>query len=176
LNCVRKAEEIVFKQGLDKEYLPITGLGPFQKLSAELAYGKDSVPLKAGNIVTCQSLSGTGALRIGGQFLAKFYPGAKKIYVPSPTWGNHNAIFKDCGLEVAPYRYFKKDTNGLDFDGMVGDIKEMPQGSIILLHACAHNPTGVDPTPDQWAEISSICKTKGHFLFFDMVCFQVFNV
>lgn len=94
LNCVKKAEATVASQGLDKEYLPITGLADFQKLASELSFGSDCAPLKAGEIVTCQSLSGTGALRIGGQFLARFFPGAKKIYVPSPTWGNHGAIFK----------------------------------------------------------------------------------
>ncbi|KAJ3222011.1 aspartate transaminase aat1 [Clydaea vesicula] len=168
LNCVKKAEKIVFEQNLNKEYLPITGLAEFQKLSAELAFGKDSGPLNAGQIVTCQSLSGTGALRIGGQFLSRFFPGTKKIYVPNPTWGNHHAIFKDSGLETGLYRYFDKKTNGLDISGMIEDLKSFPAGSIILLHACAHNPTGVDPTPDQWADISSVCKSKGHFIFFDM--------
>ncbi|TPX46046.1 aspartate transaminase [Synchytrium endobioticum] len=168
LNCVKKAEEIIFNSKLDHEYLPISGLAEFIKLSLELAYGQDSAPLKAGTIVAAQSISGTGALRIGGVFLSRFYPGAKKIYVPTPTWGNHNSVFRDCDLEVGQYKYFDKNTNGLDFDGMIGDLKALPSKSIILLHACAHNPTGVDPTQQQWASISDVCKEKQHFTFFDM--------
>ncbi|TPX38597.1 aspartate transaminase [Synchytrium endobioticum] len=168
LNCVRKAEQIVFNSNMDHEYLPISGLAEYTKLSIALAYGSESVPLKAGNIVAAQSLSGTGALRIGGILLSRFYPGNKKIYVPTPTWGNHNNIFRDSGLEVGQYKYFDKRTNGLDFDGMIGDLKALPSKSIILLHACAHNPTGVDPTQQQWASISDVCKQKQHFVFFDM--------
>ncbi|TPX34456.1 aspartate transaminase [Synchytrium microbalum] len=168
LNCVKKAEEIIFNSKMDHEYLPISGLAEFNKLSIGLAYGDDSAPLKAGNIVAAQSLSGTGALRMGGIFLSRFWPGTKKIFVPSPTWGNHNNVFKDSGLEVGTYKYFDKKTNGLDFDGMLGDFKAMPNNSLILLHACAHNPTGVDPTKQQWAAISDVCKQKSHFVFFDM--------
>lgn len=100
--------------------------------------------------------------------MARWYPSAKKIYIPTPSWANHGAIFKDSGLEVEKYRYYNKDTIGLDFDGMVADIKAAPKGSIILLHACAHNPTGVDPTPEQWMEISEAVKSGSHFAFFDM--------
>jgi len=115
-----------------------------------------------------QSISGTGALRIGTAFLARHYPGAKTIYLPAPTWGNHIPISKDSGLEVKTYKYFDKKTVGLDFEGMKADIKAAPEGSIILLHACAHNPTGVDPTDAQWKELSDLMKEKKHFSFFDM--------
>jgi aspartate aminotransferase len=84
------------------------------------------------------------------------------------SWGNHGAIFRDAGLEVKSYRYFDKQTNGLDFAGMKEDLLKLPAGSIILLHACAHNPTGVDPTPDQWRELSKVMQGKGHYAFFDM--------
>ncbi|KAL2913322.1 aspartate transaminase aat1 [Polyrhizophydium stewartii] len=170
LPSVRKAEEIIASKKLDKEYLGITGDAQFTKLAAELAYGRDSEPLKAGMISTAQSISGTGALRIGGAFLGRFFQGAggKKIYIPSPSWGNHTPIFKDSGLDVAHYRYFDKATNGLDFAGMREDLNKIPSGSVVLFHACAHNPTGVDPTPDQWAEISRIAKQKNFTPFFDM--------
>ncbi|EIW69325.1 hypothetical protein TREMEDRAFT_68635 [Tremella mesenterica DSM 1558] len=168
LPSVQKAEKLLYEAKGDKEYLPITGLAPFTKLAAELAYGKESIPLKEGRLAITQSISGTGALRIGTAFLARFYPGAKAIYLPSPTWGNHIPIAKDSGLEVKQYKYFDKDTVGLDFEGMKQDIESAPEGSIILLHACAHNPTGIDPTEAQWKELSDLFKKKKHFPFFDM--------
>jgi len=115
-----------------------------------------------------QSISGTGALRIGGAFLARHYPHSKIIYLPVPSWGNHTPIFKDSGLEVRGYRYFDKKTFGLDFAGLKEDLQNAPEGAIVLLHACAHNPTGVDPTQSQWAEISDIVASKKLFPFFDM--------
>ncbi|CAG8446746.1 17656_t:CDS:2 [Funneliformis caledonium] len=168
LNAVRKAEEMILKDKLDKEYLPITGLASFTKEAALLAYGKDSEPLGEGRIAVTQSISGTGALRIGGTFLNRFYQHNKKIFVPTPTWGNHHAVFRDSGLEVGQYRYYDKLTNGLDFNGFVEDIQNAPKNSIFLLHACAHNPTGVDPTPQQWDQLSKIIKERNHFTFFDM--------
>lgn len=127
---------------LDKEYLPITGLATFTQNAAKLAYGADSLPLNQNavrftrsfcfgitltleiqQIAVTQSISGTGALRIGGAFLARHYPGAKIIYLPTPTWGNHIPLFKDSGLEVRSYRYFDKKTVGLDFDGLKEDLK-----------------------------------------------------
>jgi aspartate aminotransferase, mitochondrial len=115
-----------------------------------------------------QSISGTGALRIGGEFLTRFYPHAKKIYIPTPSWANHKAVFTDSGLEVVQYRYYNKDTIGLDFEGMLADIKAAPEHSIVLLHACAHNPTGIDPTQSQWKQISDAVKAGNHYPFFDM--------
>ncbi|ORY28059.1 pyridoxal phosphate-dependent transferase [Naematelia encephala] len=171
LPSVLKAEEILYKKMLDKEYLPITGLSDFTKAAAKLAYGENSKPLDENRLAITQSISGTGALRIGTAFLARFYPGAKAIYLPTPTWGNHIPIAKDSGLEVKQYkvkRYFDKETVGLDFEGMKADIKAAPEGSIILLHACAHNPTGIDPTEEQWKELSVLMKEKKHFSFFDM--------
>ncbi|KAJ3280994.1 aspartate transaminase aat1 [Borealophlyctis nickersoniae] len=170
LSSVRKAEKAIHESLLDKEYIPITGLAEYNKLSAKLAYGENSGPLSAGQIVAAQSLSGTGALRIGGEFINRFYQGngGKKIYLPTPSWGNHGAIFRDSKLEVGQYRYFDKKTNGLDFNGMREDIRNMPEGSVVLLHACAHNPTGVDPTQEQWAELSKLIQSKKHLAFFDM--------
>ncbi|UZJ53358.1 hypothetical protein CBS101457_002678 [Exobasidium rhododendri] len=168
LPSVRKAEELILGQKGDKEYLPITGLADFTKNAAILAYGKDSAPIKEGRIAITQSISGTGALRIGGAFLERHYPFSKSIYLPTPTWGNHIPIFKDSGLEVKQYKYYNKETVGLDLKGMLDDIKAAPNKSIILLHACAHNPTGVDPTKDDWKQISDVMKEKEHFAFFDM--------
>ncbi|EMD41819.1 hypothetical protein CERSUDRAFT_128978 [Gelatoporia subvermispora B] len=168
LTSVKKAEESLTADKLDKEYLPIAGLPSFTQAAAKLAYGADHQLVQTGSIAVVQSISGTGALRIGGAFLARFYPHSKTIYLPVPSWGNHTPIFRDSGLEVKGYRYFDKSTVGLDFAGMKEDLKNMPEKSIVLLHACAHNPTGVDPTPEQWIEISDIIREKGHFPFFDM--------
>jgi len=152
----------------DKEYLPITGLAEFTKKAALLAYGADSIPLKDGAVSITQAISGTGALRIGAAFLARHYPHSKVIYLPTPSWGNHRPIFVDSGLEVRGYRYFDKNTVGLDFEGLKADLRAAPEGSIVLLHACAHNPTGIDPTQAQWSEISDIVKERKLFPFFDM--------
>ncbi|KAI0043210.1 hypothetical protein FA95DRAFT_1498927 [Auriscalpium vulgare] len=168
LSSVKKAEESIRASNPDKEYLPITGLPEFTKNAAKLAYGEDSAPVKAGTIAVTQSISGTGALRIGGAFLGRFYPHAKVIYLPVPSWGNHTPIFRDSGLEVRGYRYFDKKTVGLDFEGLKEDLRNAPEKAIVLLHACAHNPTGVDPTPAQWQEISDIVKERQLFPFFDM--------
>ncbi|RUP33331.1 aspartate aminotransferase [Jimgerdemannia flammicorona] len=168
LSSVRKAEELILSKLLDKEYLGITGLPSFSQAAGILAYGEDNAVIKDGKLVIAQSISGTGALRIGGAFLERFYPYGKKIYLPNPTWGNHIPIFKDSGLQVERYRYFDPKTNGLDVAGFLEDIKNAPKNSIFLLHACAHNPTGVDPTQAQWNEISSAIKERDHFAFFDM--------
>ncbi|KIM66148.1 hypothetical protein SCLCIDRAFT_1211371 [Scleroderma citrinum Foug A] len=168
LNAVKKAEEKMAAAQLDKEYLGITGLASFTQNAAKLAYGVDSELLKQNAIAVTQSISGTGALRIGGAFIARHYPHAKVIYLPTPTWGNHIPLFKDSGLEVRRYRYFDSKTVGLDFKGMKEDLKSAPEGAIVLLHACAHNPTGVDPTQEQWKELSGLVAEKKLFPFFDM--------
>ena len=168
LPSVRTAEETVIQKKMNKEYAGITGVPEFTKAAALLAYGPDSAPIKEDRIVITQSISGTGALRIGGAFLERFYPHGKKIYIPTPSWANHAAVFKDSGLQVEKYRYYNKDTIGLDFEGMLADLKAAPEGSMVLLHACAHNPTGIDPSEDQWRQISKAVKEKGHYPFFDM--------
>ena len=168
LPSVKAAEKKVVESGLDKEYAGITGVAGFTKAASLLAYGPDSPAIQEDRVVITQSISGTGALRIGGAFLERFYPGAKTIYIPTPSWANHNAVFKDSGLKVEKYRYYNKDTIGLDFEGMIDDIRALPTGSLVLLHACAHNPTGVDPTQEQWKQISNVIKEKQHYPFFDM--------
>jgi aspartate aminotransferase len=166
LPSVREAERKVVDAKLNKEYAGITGVPEFPALAAKLAYGSDSPALN--RLAVTQTISGTGALRIGAEFLARHYPGDKKIYIPTPSWANHKAVFQDAGLKVEQYRYYDKKTIGLDFEGMLADVKAAPKGSIFLLHACAHNPTGVDPTQEQWKEISDVVKAQGHFAFFDM--------
>ena len=123
-----------------------------------------------------QSISGTGALRVGAAFLGRFYKqfldhhaeGARAVLMPNPTWGNHIPIFEDSGLKVGKYRYYDPKTCGLDIAGMLEDLHKAPQRSIVLLHACAHNPTGVDPTPAEWRKIADVVKERDHLAFFDI--------
>lgn len=122
-------------------------------------------------MLSLQTISGTGACHLGGLFLHRFYhpptPEAKTIYVSSPTWANHNQIFTNVHMPVKTYPYFNSKTCSLDFDGMLSGLKSAPEHSVIVLHACAHNPTGVDPTHDQWKQIAQVIKQKHHFPFFD---------
>lgn len=150
----------------DKEYVGISGIPQYRKAAATLAFGSRSEIID--RIAIVQSLGGTGALRIGGEFAHRFYPGTKKIYISNPSWANHRAIFEDSGFEIGEYRYYDKNTIGLDFEGMLADINNAPCSSFFLLHACAHNPTGVDPTQEQWKEIEASIKAGGHVAFFDM--------
>uniref|UniRef100_A0A336LIC0 Aspartate aminotransferase n=1 Tax=Culicoides sonorensis TaxID=179676 RepID=A0A336LIC0_CULSO len=168
LPSVLKAEARITEKKMDKEYAGIAGVADFCKYSILLALGDDCQRLKAGANATVQGISGTGSLRIGGAFLANFFPGPKEIYLPAPSWGNHTPIFKHSGLNVKSYRYYQPNTCGFDFQGALDDINKIPERSIILLHACAHNPTGVDPKPEQWAELSQLIKKRNLFPFFDM--------
>mmetsp|Transcript_57247 Transcript_57247/g.139580 ORF Transcript_57247/g.139580 Transcript_57247/m.139580 type:complete len:445 (-) Transcript_57247:125-1459(-) len=164
LPSVRAAEQEMLSTNENKEYLPIDGDQAFVEKALKFAYGQDA-PLD--RIAGVQTLSGTGACRIGGQFLSQFYTPSKTIYVPDPTWGNHHKIFKECGLDVQTYRYYNRKTNRLDLEGMIEDLESAGDGSIILLHACAHNPTGCDPNDEQWATLLNIVEKKGHLIFFD---------
>ena len=163
----------------NKEYLPIEGDSEFLRVALQFAYGTDLV--QDLSIAAVQTLSGTGACRIGGHFLQQFVRSSDlssnnnnnpqtttpTIYIPVPTWGNHWKIFHECGLKTRPYRYYDAATNRLDFPGLMEDITNAPDQSIILLHACAHNPTGCDPTPDQWMQIANVMAQKRHVCFFD---------
>ncbi|CAD5208437.1 unnamed protein product [Bursaphelenchus xylophilus] len=167
LPSVRKAENAIIAQKLDKEYTTIAGIPEFTANAIKLALGADNPVIAEKRNATVQSISGTGALRIGAEFLKKFFPN-KVIYQPTPTWGNHIPIFKFAGLDVKQYRYYDSKTCGFDEQGALDDIAKIPKKSIILLHACAHNPTGVDPTQEQWKKISELCKKQELFVFFDM--------
>ncbi|ESQ41111.1 hypothetical protein EUTSA_v10013515mg [Eutrema salsugineum] len=167
LNVVRKAEQqLINDRSRIKEYLPIVGLVEFNKLSAKLILGADSPAIRENRVTTVECLSGTGSLRVGGEFLAKHYH-QKTIYITQPTWGNHPKIFTLAGLSVKTYRYYDPSTRGLNFQGLLEDLGAAPPGSIVLLHACAHNPTGVDPTIQQWEQIRQLMRSKGLMPFFD---------
>ncbi|KAL7446544.1 hypothetical protein ACHAXH_008316 [Discostella pseudostelligera] len=165
LPVVRDAEREINLENVDHEYSGIAGCPNFVDHALKFVYGEDSAPLNEKRIAGVQTLSGTGGLRVFGEVLNRF--GHKHIYVPNPTWGNHIPIFTNAGLEVRKYRYYDNESCSLDFPNLIDDIKAMPEGSCILLHACAHNPTGMDPTLDQWKEISNVAMERNLLPFFD---------
>jgi len=142
----------------DKEYVPIDGKPEHKKPVQQLIFS--DAEIASGNIATTQAISGTGSLQMIGQFLSNFM-NCKVIWLSKPTWGNHKAIFTRSGLEPKDYTYYKPATRGFDFEGMIEAMNGMSAGDAILLHACAQNPTGVDPTPDQWKAIVEKCKERG---------------
>ena len=167
LPSVTEAEKRLLARGEKKEYAPIEGLADFRTRALEFAYGEDCAALKEGRIAGVQTLSGTGACRIAGEFYARFLPKGTAVYVSDPTWGNHIPIMQLAGLEVRKYRYLDRASNGLAFEAFLEDIKGAPSGSVFLLHACAHNPTGVDPSREQWAAISQAILDHGHHVLMD---------
>jgi aspartate/tyrosine/aromatic aminotransferase len=160
---------------LNKEYLPIGGHAPFRERAKRLILGPDSASLAEGRVATLQTLSGTGAVSVGASTLA-LVGGFTHIWVPSPTWANHRNIFAASGLQTMEYTYLdKRSRTSLDFEGLKRDLATVvPEGSAVLLHACAHNPTGVDPSLEQWAELAEIFLKRGLVPFFDSA-YQVRN-
>jgi aspartate aminotransferase len=148
------------------EYLAIDGSQEFCHHAARLIMGDEFVLANKDRVTSVQAISGTGALRLAAEFIAKFMPG-KACYISNPSWGNHKAIFASSRVEPKEYRYWNPKTLGLDLSGMLEDINAAPEGSVILLHACAHNPTGVDPTMDEWKQIAETIRAKKHFTLFD---------
>ncbi|KAJ7063194.1 aspartate amino-transferase [Mycena amicta] len=171
LPVVKEATRILLQdETLDHEYLPITGLPEFTTAAAKLILGPTSPAIADGRVSSVQTISGTGANHLGALFLSRFYQwgsAEKKVWLSNPTWANHQAIFKNVGIAPVDYPYYDPKTIGLDFDGFVGTLKDAPERSVFLLHACAHNPTGVDPTPEQWAVIADVMLAKKHFAFLD---------
>jgi aspartate aminotransferase len=172
LNVVKKAENLILEKGENKEYLPIEGLAAFNKVTAELLFGAENAVIQQQRVATVQGLSGTGSLRLAAALIERYFP-SSKVLISSPTWGNHKNIFNDSRVPWSEYRYYDPKTVGLDFDGMISDIKEAPEGSFVLLHGCAHNPTGIDPSPEQWEKIADVIQEKSHIPFFD-VAYQGF--
>lgn len=165
LDCVRDAEAALILEKPSKEYLPIEGSLQLLKLAKTLIFGKPLLESFNDQISIVQTIGGTGALHLGGQFLAQGI--CKNLYLPNTTWPNHKPVFARSGINIYHYHYYDERSHVVDFDWMCKDITEMPPGSAILLHACCHNPTGMDPTTDQWMELSSLIKKQKLFPFFD---------
>ncbi len=160
LETVKKAEKIILEQEKSKGYLPMTGEPAYCAQVQELLFGAGHEIIDSKRAATAQCPGGTGALRVAGDYLKTLHPGAK-IWLSNPTWANHNTIFQAAGVECATYSYRDPETNGLDFDAMCASIREIPAGDVILLHGCCHNPTGIDPTPEQWAIIGDLLAEQG---------------
>lgn len=166
LHCVRAAEKMMLKAKMNKEYLPIDGDRAFCKKAVELLLGADCPPME--HIAAAQAISGTGALRLCAELYARLLPKDTEVYICDPTWVNHQNIFLQTKqFKIKSYRYFDPKTKGVDFDGMMADLEKAPNNSVLLLHICAHNPTGADPTPDQWESIAKLCSAKNFNVLFD---------
>ncbi len=167
LRAVLEAEKEVVAKEAPRAYIPIEGPNPYNSAVQNLLFGKDSALIQAGRVVTAECLGGTGALRVGGDFVKRLEPTAKAA-ISSPSWENHRGIFEAAGYEVLEYTYFDPKTRGVDFDGMVKSLESFPAKTLVILHACCHNPTGADLTKDQWKTIISICQQKQLIPFLDI--------
>lgn len=167
LQCVRRAEQQMVELPLPRNYLPIDGIAAYDRAVQDALFGAGSEPVKSGRIVTVQTLGGTGGLKVGGDFLRRFNPGAD-LYISDPSWENHRAVFEYAGFTVKTYPYYDAATNGVRFDAMLAALKAMPKGSVVVLHACCHNPTGMDLTAAQWEQVITVVKQSELVPFLDL--------
>ncbi len=167
LECVKKAEAQLIEKLAPRTYLPIEGLAAYDKAVQELVFGADSAVIQEKRAVTAQAIGGTGALKLGADFLKRFAPDSQ-VWISDPSWENHRALFESAGFTVNNYPYYDPATRGVNFAGMLAALKAMPAGSIVLLHACCHNPTGADLTDAQWTEVIQVVAQRGLVPFLDM--------
>ncbi|MBC3906589.1 amino acid aminotransferase [Undibacterium umbellatum] len=167
LECVKKAEAILMEKFAPRTYLPIEGLAAYDKAVQELVFGADSDVVKEKRAITAQAIGGTGALKLGADFLQRFTPNSE-VWISDPSWENHRALFESAGFKVNSYPYYDAATRGVNFAGMLDALKAMPEGSIVLLHACCHNPTGADLSDDQWTEVIAVVAQRNLIPFLDM--------
>ncbi|MBE0613018.1 MAG: aspartate/tyrosine/aromatic aminotransferase [Burkholderiales bacterium] len=173
LECVSRAEAKLIEQPAPRNYLPIDGLAVYDKAVQSLVFGADSPALKEARILTVQTLGGTGGLRVGADFLRRTAPNAT-LWISDPSWENHRAVFESAGFKVNTYPYYDAKTRGVNFDGMLAALKAMPAGDIVLLHACCHNPTGVDLSEAQWKSVAETMIARGLVPFLD-IAYQGFG-
>jgi aromatic-amino-acid transaminase len=167
LNAVKTVERTHLEKMPSHGYLPIDGLTTYNKAVRAMLFGKDSPLLAEGRGVTVQTLGGTGALKIGGDYLKHLLPNAT-VYISTPSWENHRAVFESAGFKVETYPYYDTATRGVDFAAMKSCLDALPAGSIIVLHACCHNPTGADLSETEWREIIAVFQARGLVPFIDM--------
>ena len=167
LECVQAAEKAMMDKPSARGYLPIDGIAAYDAAVKSLVFGPDSEPVASGRVATVQGIGGTGGLKIGADFLKKLNPHAK-VLISDPSWENHRALFTNAGFTVETYRYYDAVNRGVDFDGMLADLAASTPGTIVLLHACCHNPTGYDVTTDQWNQIIDTIKRNKLVAFLDM--------
>lgn len=167
LECVQKAEEKMMAAHAARGYLPIDGIAAYDAAVKALVFGSDSEPVKSGRVATVQALGGTGGLRVGADFLKKLNPSAK-VLISDPSWENHRALFTQAGFPVETYPYYDAAKRGINFDGMLTALDTAPAGTVVVLHACCHNPTGYDLTPAQWDQVVAAVKARKLVAFLDM--------
>ncbi|NIF82413.1 aspartate/tyrosine/aromatic aminotransferase [Comamonas sp. Tr-654] len=167
LECVQAAEKAMMEKPTARGYLPIDGIAAYDNGVKALVFGAESDVVKSGRVATVQAIGGTGGLKIGADFLKKLNPNAK-VLISNPSWENHKAIFTNAGFEVGSYAYYDAATRSIDFAGMLADLNAAAAGTVVVLHACCHNPTGYDITAAQWDEVIAVVKAKGLVAFLDM--------
>jgi aromatic-amino-acid transaminase len=167
LECVQTAEKQMMEAPKARGYLPIDGIAAYDAAVKNLVFGAESEPVKAGRVATVQALGGTGGLKIGADFLKKVNPGAK-VLISDPSWENHRALFSQAGFTVEAYPYYNAAKKGIDFDGMLTALNLAAEGTVVVLHACCHNPTGYDITAEQWDQVIAAVKARKLVPFLDM--------
>jgi len=173
LRAVAEAERQRAALPLPRGYLPIDGIPAYDLAVQQLLFGRDSALIRDGKAITAQALGGTGGLKVGADLLRRLLPGSR-VAISNPSWENHRAIFEYAGFEVITYPYYDATTRGLDFDAMVAGLKALPAKTVVVLHACCHNPTGVDPTPAQWPAILNAVRDADLVPFLD-IAYQGFG-
>src|ERR1035437_3229084 len=160
LKCVQAAEKTMMESPKPRGYLPIDGIAAYDAGVKSMVFGADSEPVKSGRVATVQAIGGTGGLKVGADFLKRLSPNAK-VMISDPSWENHRALFTNAGFTVESYRYYDDATRSLNFDGMLADLNAAEAGTVVVLHACCHNPTGYDITPAQWDQVIAAVKARG---------------
>ncbi|MCZ2407704.1 MAG: aspartate/tyrosine/aromatic aminotransferase [Burkholderiales bacterium] len=167
LQCVQAAEKALMDKPSPRGYLPIDGIAAYDNAVKALVFGANSDVVQAGRVATVQAIGGTGGLKIGADFLKKISPNAK-VLISDPSWENHRAIFQNAGFEVGSYRYYDAANRQVNFEGMLADLNAAAPGTIVVLHACCHNPTGYDLTAAQWDQVIAAVQARGLTAFLDM--------
>ena len=167
LQCVQAAEKAMMEKPTPRGYLPIDGIVAYDNAVKALVFGADSEPVTSGRVATVQAIGGTGGLKIGADFLKKVSPNAK-VLISDPSWENHRALFNNAGFEVDTYAYYNAAKRGVNVEGFLASLNAAAPGTIVVLHACCHNPTGYDITAAQWDQVIAVVKTRGLTPFLDM--------
>jgi aromatic-amino-acid transaminase len=167
MSSVKRAEALVVAKGGPKPYLPIEGAANFRGAVQALLFGAGHEAVVSGRVATIQSVGSSGGLKVGADFIARFFPGSQ-VWVSDPTWDNHRSMFEGAGLAVNTYPYYDADTGGLKFEAMLGTLRGLPSKSIVLLHACCHNPTGVDLTRAQWDTLIPVLRERELIPYLDL--------
>ena len=167
LRCVETAEQQLVQAHKPRGYLPIDGIAAYDRAVQGLVFGAGSPVLQAGRVTTIQALGGTGGLKVGADFLRRLQPGAK-VLISDPSWENHRALFGQAGFTVESYPYYDAQTRGIRFDAMLSALQAAPAGTVVVLHACCHNPTGYDLDAAQWDQVIAVLKTRALVPFLDM--------